>query len=63
MQIKLDYNRSDTPLYQGGYADVWKSKYKGYHVAVKVMRVSSSDNFEKITSVGSNNLLPCLPDS
>jgi len=51
MQIQISYNRSDTPLYQGGYADVWKGQYQGSHVAVKVSRVCSSDNFKKITSM------------
>lgn len=52
VQIQLLYSRSDTPLYQGGFADIWKSQYQGYHVAVKVLRVCTSDNFRKITSVG-----------
>ena len=40
-------------MYRGGYADVWKGEHQGLHVAVKVLRVYSTSDFEKITSVGS----------
>ena len=53
LQIPLCYDRSDTPLYRGGYADVWKGEYQGRSVAVKVLRVYSTSDFEKITCVGS----------
>ena len=53
LQIPLSYNRSDYPLYRGGYADVWKGEYQGRHVAVKVLGVSSGSDFDKIMSVGS----------
>jgi len=52
LQIPLCYDRSDTPLYRGGYADVWKGEYQGRHVAVKVLRVYSTSDFDKITNVG-----------
>jgi hypothetical protein len=52
LQIPLCYDRSDTPLYQGGYADVWKGEYQGHSVAVKVLRVYSTSDFGKITRVG-----------
>jgi len=50
-QIPLCYDRSGAPLYRGGYADVWKGEHQGRHVAVKVLRVYSTDDFVKITSV------------
>jgi hypothetical protein len=52
LQVPLCYNRSDTPLYRGGYADVWKGEHQGRSVAVKVLRVYSTSDFDKITSVG-----------
>ena len=52
LQIPLCYDRSVHPLYRGGYADVWKGEYQGRHVAVKVLRVCSTSDFNKITSVG-----------
>ena len=57
LQISLSYNRSDHPLYRGGYADVWKGKYQGRHVAVKVLGVSSGSDFDHIMSVGSYEAL------
>ena len=55
LQIPLCYDRLDTPLYRGGFADVWKGKYKGHHVAVKVLRVYRTSNFVKIASIGSQS--------
>ena len=52
LQIPLCYNPSDNALYSGGYADVWKGQHQGYSVAVKVLRVYSTSNFEKIKNVG-----------
>ena len=52
LQIPLCYNPSDNALYSGGYADVWKGQHQGYGVAVKVLRVYSTSNFEKIKNVG-----------
>ena len=57
LQIPLCYDRSVAPLYRGGFSDVWKGKHKGRHVAVKVLRVYSTGDFVKITSVGSHSLL------
>ncbi|KAF9793424.1 kinase-like domain-containing protein [Thelephora terrestris] len=42
------YDRSGTPKYHGGYADVWKGELDGHPVAVKVLRVYSTSDFEKI---------------
>ena len=43
-------------MYRGGFADVWKGEHQGRQVAVKVLRVYSTSDFEKITGVGSYNL-------
>ncbi|KAF9789495.1 kinase-like domain-containing protein, partial [Thelephora terrestris] len=50
LKIPLCYDRSGTPLYNGGYADVWKAEHEGRQVAVKALRVYLKDDFEKITS-------------
>ena len=52
LQIPLSYNRSGTPLYRGGYADVWKGEHRGCHVAVKVLRAYSTSSLDKVTTVG-----------
>ena len=51
LRVPLCYDRSDNPLYRGGYADVWKGEHRGRHVAVKVLRVYSMGDSDKITSV------------
>jgi hypothetical protein len=61
LKIPLCYDRSDTPLYHGGYADVWKGEHEGLKVAVKVLRVYSTSDFEKITSVGLHSLSQSSP--
>ena len=52
MQIPFCYDPSDDALYSGGYADVWKGQHQDYSVAVKVLRVYSTSDFEKIKNVG-----------
>ena len=52
LKIPLTVDRTDTPWYRGGFADVWKAEHCGRDVAVKVLRVYSSSDFQKITGVG-----------
>jgi hypothetical protein len=56
LRIPLCYNRLDTPLYRGGFADVWRGEYQGRSVAVKALRVYSTSDSVKITSVGPRSL-------
>jgi len=56
LQLPHCYNPQHTPLYRGGYADVWKGKYQDRPVAVKILRVYSTSDFEKIMRVGSHVL-------
>ena len=51
LQIPICYNQTDTPLYRGGFADVWKGKHEDRCVAVKVLRVYSTSDIGKITNV------------
>ena len=53
LQIPLTYDRLGTPQYRGGYADVWKVEHQGRHVAAKVLRVYSTTDLSKVTTVGS----------
>ena len=51
-QIPLCFDRSkDRARYRGGYADVWMGKHQGCEVAVKVLRVYSASDLNKIISV------------
>jgi len=51
-QIPLCFDRSkNRARYSGGYADVWMGKHQGCEVAVKVLRVYSAGDLDKIISV------------
>jgi len=54
IQIPLCYNRTDAPLYHGGFAEVWKSEHQGREVAVKVLKVYVTSDLVKITKVSSS---------
>jgi len=41
----------ETPQGHGGFADVWKGHYQGEDVAVKVLRVYLTSDFERIRRV------------
>ena len=52
MQIPLCYDRTKAPRYQGGFAEVWKSRHEGIEVAVKVLKVFVTSDLAKLTKVG-----------
>ena len=39
-------------MYHGGFADVWKGRYHGREVAVKVLKVYKMSDLEQIRRVG-----------
>ena len=47
---KIEYS-SNQPQKSGGFADIKPGRYRGCDVAVKVLRVARTDNFEKIRKV------------
>ena len=51
LKIPVCYDRTGTPLYRGGFADVWKGEYCGQDVAVKVLRTYSNDVLQKTIHV------------
>ena len=51
LQIPICYNRLEIPRYRGGYADVWMGLHQGLRVAVKVLRVYSTNDFGRVTKV------------
>ena len=48
---KIDFSASSYPSVSGGFADINPGRYKGHTVAVKTLRLASTDNFEKIRKV------------
>ncbi|KAF9646790.1 kinase-like protein [Thelephora ganbajun] len=51
VQIPLCFDQTDMPLYEGGFANVWKGQYQGREVAVKVLKVYMTSDFDKIMRV------------
>ena len=55
LKIPLHYDRS-APLDSGGHLNIWKGKYQGRYVAVKVLRTYVID--KRVVSVSSQDLSP-----
>ena len=51
-QIPHCYDRQGVALCQGGFADVWKGRHLDVDVAVKVIRMSSHKELQKMVGVG-----------
>jgi hypothetical protein len=48
---KIDFSAPSQFHTSGGFADIRLGQYKGSTVAVKVLRVATADNFDKIRKV------------
>ena len=51
MQIELPHTLTDTPRCHGGFADVLKWKHRGKEIAVKVLRIRSDSDLQRVTRV------------
>jgi hypothetical protein len=62
LKVPICYDRTGTPLYSGGFADVWRGQHCGRDVAVKVIRTYSSIGLQKVFGVScwSCSLSVCL---
>ena len=52
LEIQFSYDRTKLPLYNGGFADVWKGTSHNQDVAVKLLKVYQCNDQEKIRKVG-----------
>ena len=52
LRIPPCHDPSDTPLGEGGFANVWRSEYNGRDVAVKVLKTYLKSDLVKIRNVG-----------
>ena len=54
----MHYDQKGYPVCNGGFADVWKGQYDGRDVAVKILRVYLTSDFEQIRKVGAPSTYP-----
>jgi hypothetical protein len=59
LEIEVHCNQNELPL-RGGFADVWKGQHDGREVAVKVLRVYFTSDFEQIRRVSCPQLVVCI---
>jgi hypothetical protein len=59
LKIEVHYNQKELAL-RGGFADVWKGRFNDQEVAVKVLRVYFTSDFELIRRVGYLQLVVCI---
>lgn len=53
---KVEISNSGQPYTSGGFADIKQGRYNRHTVAVKIMRVAASDDFEKIRKVSRRDI-------
>ena len=51
LKIPVSYERADDVPYRGGFADVWKREHCGRDVAVKVIRIYSDSDLQRVVGV------------
>ena len=52
LDIPVSYDETETALYHGGFADVWKGTRHDREVAVKVLKLYQCSDQDKIKRVG-----------
>ena len=52
LQIPDCRSPASVALYRGGFGDVWKGEHYGREVAVKVLRIYSTSDLQRIIGVG-----------
>lgn len=52
LEITVPYDPNVEPVAHGGFANVWKVRYRSQDVAIKVLRVYKIDDIGKIKRVG-----------
>ena len=51
LEVLVDYDRTGDALYHGGFGDVWRGEFCGRDVAVKVVRIYSHSELQRVINV------------
>ena len=62
LKVPVSFERTGDALYRGGYADVWRGDHCGRDVAVKVIRIYSDSDLQRVIGVSCwpRSALSCL---
>ena len=53
LKIPIAFERTGNTLFRGGFADVWKADHCGRDVAIKVIRIYSDSDLQRVIGVSS----------
>jgi len=51
LKTPISFERTGNAMYSGGFADVWKGEHRGRDVAVKVIRIYSNSELQRVLGV------------
>ena len=51
LKAPISFERTGDVVYRGGFADVWKGEHRGQDVAVKVIRIYSDSELQRVIGV------------
>ena len=51
LKVPISFEQTGNPLFRGGFADVWKGEHYGRDVAVKVIRIYSDSDLQRVIGV------------
>ena len=51
LKIPIPFERTGDALFRGGFADVWKGEHCGRDIAVKVVRIYSNSDLQRVAGV------------
>ena len=51
LKVPVSFERTGDAVFRGGFADVWKGEHHGRDVAVKVIRLYSDSDLQRVVGV------------
>ena len=51
LKFPIPFERNGNALFRGGFADVWKGRHDGQDVAIKVIRIYSNSDLQRVIGV------------
>jgi len=51
LKVPIPFEQTGNALFRGGFADVWKGEHSGRDVAIKVIRIYSDSDLQRVIGV------------